>query len=160
MDREIASTLNDVISLHEAAVDEIARVSVAVGREGKVAERGVLVNAEGSWKELIDSTNNLIADTIRPTVETSRVIEAVVKGMSSYLYNHFYSFPAFFFSYKACAGDLSQMVSLEHDGRPLLGEFYRLGKVVNTMVEELNSFTSEVTRVAHEVLQKTIVFMV
>jgi hypothetical protein len=43
------------------------------------------------------------------------------------------------------------MVSLEHDGRPLLGEFYRLGKVVNTMVEELNSFTSEVTRVAHEV---------
>lgn len=43
------------------------------------------------------------------------------------------------------------MVSLEYDGRPLLGEFYRLGKVVNTMVEELNSFTSEVTRVAHEV---------
>lgn len=80
LDREIASTLNDVISLHEAAVDEIARVSVAVGREGKVAERGVLVNAEGSWKELIDSTNNLIADTIRPTVETSRVIEAVVRG--------------------------------------------------------------------------------
>jgi hypothetical protein len=111
-------------------VDEISRVSVAVGREGKVcflssahmpypaflesevyteplaflflnirlfallpfcycyvltfkkvAERGVLMDAEGSWKELIDSTNNLIADTIRPTVETSRVIEAVVKGL-------------------------------------------------------------------------------
>jgi hypothetical protein len=81
LDREIASTLNDVISLHETAVYEIARVSIAVGKEGKVAERGVLMNAEGSWKELIDSTNDLIADTIRPTVETSRVIEAVVKGI-------------------------------------------------------------------------------
>ncbi len=65
-------------------MEEISRVSVAVGREGKVSERGVLAYAEGSWKELIDSTNNLIEDTIQPTVETSRVIEAVVKGMFSF----------------------------------------------------------------------------
>lgn len=79
--------MNEVLSLHEAVVEEVARVSVAVGREGKVAERGVLMNAEGSWKELIDSTNNLIADTIRPTVETSRVIEAVVRGMVLFMFD-------------------------------------------------------------------------
>src|SRR5206468_1907706 len=48
-------------------------------------------------------------------------------------------------------GDLSQSMSVEIDGRPLRGEFLRIGKVVNTMVEQLASFASEVTRVAREV---------
>ena len=48
-------------------------------------------------------------------------------------------------------GDLSQTMTIEIDGRPLRGEFLRIGKVVNTMVEQLASFASEVTRVAREV---------
>jgi HAMP domain-containing protein len=48
-------------------------------------------------------------------------------------------------------GDLSQSMTVEIDGRPLRGEFLRIGKVVNTMVEQLASFASEVTRVAREV---------
>ena len=48
-------------------------------------------------------------------------------------------------------GDLSQTMTVEIDGRPLRGEFLRIGKVVNTMVEQLASFASEVTRVAREV---------
>ncbi len=48
-------------------------------------------------------------------------------------------------------GDLSQTMSLEVDGRPLRGEFLHTARVVNTMVDQLNSFASEVTRVAREV---------
>src|SRR5215207_2816817 len=48
-------------------------------------------------------------------------------------------------------GDLSQTMQLEIDGRSLRGEFLRIGKVVNTMVGQLGSFASEVTRVAREV---------
>ena len=48
-------------------------------------------------------------------------------------------------------GDLSQTMALDIDGRPLKGEFLRIGKTVNTMVDQLSSFASEVTRVAREV---------
>ncbi|MGO4831739.1 HAMP domain-containing protein, partial [Rhizobiaceae sp. 2RAB30] len=64
---------------------------------------------------------------VQPTAEVARVIGAVAKG------------------------DLSQTMMVEIDGRPLRGEFLRIGKVVNTMVGQLGSFASEVTRVAREV---------
>src|SRR5258708_23020164 len=48
-------------------------------------------------------------------------------------------------------GDLTQTVSLEVEGRPLAGEFLRTARIVNNMVHQLTSFTSEVTRVAREV---------
>ena len=64
---------------------------------------------------------------VQPTAEVARVIGAVAKG------------------------DLSQSMTVEIDGRPLRGEFLRIGKIVNTMVEQLASFASEVTRVAREV---------
>jgi HAMP domain-containing protein len=64
---------------------------------------------------------------VQPTSEVARVIGAVAKG------------------------DLSQSMVVEIDGRPLRGEFLRIGKIVNTMVEQLGSFASEVTRVAREV---------
>jgi signal transduction histidine kinase/DNA-binding response OmpR family regulator/HAMP domain-containing protein len=69
----------------------------------------------------------MIGDIVQPTVEVARVIGAVAKG------------------------DLSQTIDLATDGRPLRGEFLRIGKVVNTMVGQLGSFASEVTRVAREV---------
>src|SRR5207302_10291883 len=48
-------------------------------------------------------------------------------------------------------GDLSQSMALEIEGRPLTGEFLRTAKIVNTMVDQLSTFASEVTRVAREV---------
>ena len=48
-------------------------------------------------------------------------------------------------------GDLSQHMALEIEGRPLRGEFLRIGRTVNTMVDQLSSFADEVTRVAREV---------
>src|SRR5204863_127429 len=79
------------------------------------------------WAVRIDAVNALIADLVRPTEEVARVIGAVARG------------------------DLSQRVSLENEGAPLKGEFLRTGKTVNTMVDQLNAFASEVIRVAREV---------
>jgi HAMP domain-containing protein len=124
---EIAETFNDVVELNQSLVKELSRLSSSVGKEGKISQRGRLANAKGSWQTCIDSVNSLIADMVYPTQEVARVIGAVAKG------------------------DLSQAVVLEVDGRPLRGEFLRIGKIVNTMVGQLSSFTSEVTRVAREV---------
>src|SRR5205823_1960513 len=66
-------------------------------------------------------------DLTQPTTEVGRVIGAVAKG------------------------DLTQTMALEIEGRPLTGEFQRTAKSVNTMVEQLSTFASEVTRVAREV---------
>jgi HAMP domain-containing protein/signal transduction histidine kinase/CheY-like chemotaxis protein len=81
----------------------------------------------GSWAREVDAVNALISDLVHPISETSRVIGAVAKG------------------------DLSQMMALEVDNRPLAGEFLQTAKTVNTMVDQLGSFASEVTRVAREV---------
>src|SRR3712207_2172007 len=98
-----------------------------VGKEGQIGERGKLAGARGCWNECIDSVNSMIGDLDQPTTEVARVIGAVAKG------------------------DLGQCMQLDIEGRPLRGEFLRIGKVVNTMVAQLNSFASEVTRVAREV---------
>src|SRR5690348_9204290 len=106
---------------------EFERLSKVVGKEGKITQRGRVKNARGGWESAVRSVNELIEDMVQPTTEVARVIGAVAKG------------------------DLSQSMVVEIDGRPLRGEFLRIGKVVNTMVEQLGSFASEVTRVAREV---------
>ncbi len=124
---KIADTFNDVIELNEKMAKELARVSRVVGKEGKIVQRASMPTAGGAWEELADSVNTLIDDMARPTSEIVRVIGAVANG------------------------DLSQTMTLEVDGRPLKGEFLRSVKLVNGMVGQLNSFASEVTRVAREV---------
>src|SRR5262249_41478369 len=81
----------------------------------------------GSWQACVDSVNALIVDLVQPTSEVARVIGSVAKG------------------------DLSQSMNLEIEARPLRGEFLRTARIVNTMVDQLSSFASEVTRVAREV---------
>ncbi|MCW3797922.1 HAMP domain-containing protein [Sphingomonas sp. BN140010] len=127
IDAEIASLFNEVVSLNEDMAQEFERLSQVVGKEGKISQRGQVKNARGGWDTAIRSVNELIEDMVQPTAEVSRVIGAVAKG------------------------DLSQTMTVEIDGRPLRGEFLRIGKVVNTMVEQLGSFSAEVTRVAREV---------
>jgi HAMP domain-containing protein/signal transduction histidine kinase/CheY-like chemotaxis protein len=127
VDAEIASLFNEVVSLNEEMAQEFERLSRVVGKEGKITQRGRVKNARGGWETAIRSVNELIEDMVQPTTEVARVIGSVAKG------------------------DLSQSMSVEIDGRPLRGEFLRIGKVVNTMVEQLGSFASEVTRVAREV---------
>src|SRR6202046_3382348 len=124
---KIADMLNDVFELNENMAAELVRVSTAVGKEGRIGQRAALSGAGGQWKSCIESVNSLISDLVQPSTEIARVIGAVAQG------------------------DLSQKMSLEVEGRSLQGEFIRTARVVNTMVDQLNSFASEVTRVAREV---------
>ncbi|MGH9942425.1 MAG: HAMP domain-containing protein, partial [Pyrinomonadaceae bacterium] len=124
---KIADTFNDIIELNEKTAKELDRVSRVVGKEGKITQRAHLAAAGGAWASQIDSVNDLIDDLARPTSEMARVIGAVANG------------------------DLSQRMALDAEGRPLKGEFLRSVKIVNSMVEQLGSFASEVTRVAREV---------
>src|SRR6266446_9999895 len=124
---KIADTFNDIIELSDRTARELERVSRVVGKEGKIMHRAAVPQAAGSWLRLVDSTNLLIDDMARPTSEMARVIGAVANG------------------------DLSERMALEVDGRLLKGEFLRTGKIVNSMVDQLSSFASEVTRVAREV---------
>ena len=100
---------------------------MTVGKEGRLKQRMTVPGAVGGWAEKVDSINTLLDDLVRPTTEVARTIGAVAKG------------------------DLGQSMELEVDGRPLKGEFLRSAKLVNTMIEQLSVFTSEVTRVAREV---------
>src|SRR5882762_3111768 len=127
IDGEIGEAFNDVVELNEQMTKELERLGDVVGKEGKIGHRAKLPNATGSWASNIETVNSLIADLVQPTSEMARVIGAVARG------------------------DLSQTMNLEIEGRPLRGEFLRIGKVVNTMVGQLGSFVSEVTRVAREV---------
>ncbi len=127
LDGEIAEAFNDIADLNQGLTRELDRLAKVVGKEGQIRERCHLPAASGCWSECIDSVNSLVGDLVQPTVEVARVIGAVAKG------------------------DLGQTMQLEIEGRPLRGEFLRIGKVVNTMVGQLGSFASEVTRVAREV---------
>src|SRR5262245_47286879 len=124
---KIYDALNEVVEIGERMAKEFDRVATVVGKEGRIKQRASLSLATGSWAACIDSVNTLIADLVQPTTEVARVIGAVAKG------------------------DLSQTMSLEIEGRPLTGEFLRTAKIVNTMVDQLSTFASEVTRVAREV---------
>jgi HAMP domain-containing protein len=124
---KIADSLNDIIEMNERMATELERVSTVVGKEGKIYERASLGSVRGAWKSSIESINAMITDLSGPTAETARVIRAVANG------------------------DLSQTIATEIEGRPLQGEFLQTARIVNTMVDQLNSFASEVTRVAREV---------
>ena len=124
---KIADTLNDIIEQNERMANEIERISNVVGKEGKLNSRMTAPGVNGSWSVIAESVNSLITDLVQPTNEIARVIGAVAKG------------------------DLTRSMATEFDGRPLKGEFLRTAKTVNTMVDQLSSFASEVTRVAREV---------
>src|SRR2546425_1507366 len=124
---KVADTLNDIIEMMADNTKEIERVSRVVGKEGKLSQRASPPAATGSWKTRVDAMNGLIDDLVRPTSEMARVIGAVAKG------------------------DLTQTVALEAEGQPLKGEFLRTARTVNAMVERLDAFAAEVTRVAREV---------
>jgi CheY-like chemotaxis protein/HAMP domain-containing protein len=124
---DVAKAFNNLAERREGLADELSRVSKVIGREGRMDERAQLKGAKGSWAQSVNSVNSMIDDLVRPTIEVSRVLGAVAEG------------------------DLSQKMSLQIDGRQVRGEFRRIGKTVNTMLDQLSSFADEVTRVAREV---------
>src|SRR5262249_29863478 len=124
---KIADAFNDIVADNQRMAVELERVGQAVGREGRTRQRVKFSNHSGAWSDMETSVNTLVDDLLWPTNELTRAVAAVAQG------------------------DLLQQVRLEVDGRPVKGEFLRSAKIVNTMIRQLNIFTSEVTRVAREV---------
>ena len=124
---KIADAFNEIVSANRTMAQELKRVGQAVGRNGNTRERVHGERRRGSWGEMELSINTLVDDLLWPTTEVTRAIAAVAKG------------------------DLSQTMRLEVEGRLLEGEFLRSANIVNTMIEQMSVFTSEVTRVAREV---------
>lgn len=126
-DAKIADAFNSVVTLNQKTSKELERISRVVGKEGRISERASLGDVRGAWEGWVESINTLVGDLVWPTSETARVIGAVANG------------------------GLSQSMAMEINGRALRGEFKRTATTVNTMVTQLGSFASEVTRVAREV---------
>jgi HAMP domain-containing protein/CheY-like chemotaxis protein/signal transduction histidine kinase len=124
---KIADTFNEIVATNQRMAGQLERVGQVVGREGQTRQRVRLGLSDGAWGEMESSVNSLIDDLLWPTTEVTRAVAAVAQG------------------------DLLRTVSLDVDGRPLKGEFLRAAEIVNTMIKQLNVFTSEVTRVAREV---------
>ncbi|MGN6513161.1 MAG: HAMP domain-containing protein, partial [Lysobacteraceae bacterium] len=124
---KLAANFNEIVSSNRRLASELARVGQKVGREGQTRQRIVPANRQGTWIEMEHSVNHLIDDLVRPVETMTEAMAGVAKG------------------------DLSRTVPLEADGRPLQGEFLRSATIVNRMIEQMNEFSSEVTRVAREV---------
>ncbi len=118
----VAEDLNDVIIANQSFAQQLERVSETVGRQGRLSQRLTPGVSASSWSRSVDSVNDMIDDIVRPTSEMQRVIGAVADG------------------------DLGKKVTAD-----VRGEMLELKNTLNAMVDQLNSFASEVTRVAREV---------
>jgi len=119
---KIADRLNNVIAANQTLEIELAKVSRLVGQEGKLSQRLVSPGSDQVWSATVQSVNTLIEDLVYPTSEMQRVVGAVADG------------------------DLSKKITAD-----VKGEFLELKNTVNAMVDQLNRFVSEVTRVVREV---------
>ncbi|MEA2652738.1 MAG: hypothetical protein QOI85_2459, partial [Chloroflexota bacterium] len=124
---EASEAFNDVAELNERTARELRRMTRIVGRQGQMRTRASIPGAAGGWARNVEAINDLVEQLTEPAIQVSRVLDAVA------------------------AGDLSQRMAMEIQGRPLRGEFLRWAEQANTMVDQLNAFASEVTRVAREV---------
>jgi HAMP domain-containing protein len=124
---KVADTFNEIVASNQRMAREMERAGRMVGKEGKTRHRVAMDRRVGAWGEMESSLNTLMDDLLWPTTEVTRAITAVAKG------------------------DLSQIVRLEVQGRPLRGDFLRSATIVNAMIGQMSAFTSEVTRVAREV---------
>src|SRR5436189_132282 len=101
---------------------EVTRVALEVGTEGKLGGQAKVPGVGGTWKDLTDSVNQMASNLTNQVRNIAEVTTAVAKG------------------------DLSKKIAVD-----VRGEMLELKNTINTMVDQLNSFASEVTRVASEV---------
>src|SRR5262245_8414492 len=95
LDGKIADAFNDIVAVSERRARETARVSLAVGKEGRLRQRMSVPGISGGWADEVAAVNMLIDDLVWPTTEVTRAIGDVAKG------------------------DLGQSMALEVEGRPL-----------------------------------------
>ncbi len=119
---ELKETINTMVDRLNAFASEVSRVAREVGTEGKLGGQAVVPGVAGTWKDLTDNTNLMAANLTGQVRNIAEVTTAVARG------------------------DLSRKITVD-----VKGEILELKNTINTMVDQLNSFASEVTRVAREV---------
>jgi signal transduction histidine kinase/DNA-binding response OmpR family regulator/HAMP domain-containing protein len=119
---ELKDTINTMVDRLSSFASEVTRVAREVGTEGKLGGQAVVTGVAGTWKDLTDNVNFMAGNLTSQVRNIAEVTKAVAKG------------------------DLSKKITVD-----VKGEILELKDTVNTMVDQLNSFASEVTRVAREV---------
>ncbi len=118
----LKETLNTMVDQLNAFAGEVTRVAREVGTEGRLGGQAVVPGVGGTWKDLTDNVNLLAANLTTQVRNIAEVTTAVARG------------------------DLSRKITVD-----VKGEILELKNTINTMVDQLNAFASEVTRVAREV---------
>ncbi len=118
----LKETLNTMVDQLRSFAAEVTRVAREVGTEGRLGGQAVVPGVGGTWKDLTDNVNLLAANLTTQVRNIAEVTTAVARG------------------------DLSRKITVD-----VKGEILELKNTINTMVDQLNGFASEVTRVAREV---------
>ena len=119
---ELKNTINTMVDQLNSFSSEVTRVALEVGTEGKLGGQAQVRGVAGTWKDLTDSVNQMASNLTGQVRNIAEVTTAVAKG------------------------DLSRQITVD-----VKGEILELKNTINTMVDQLNSFSAEVTRVAREV---------
>jgi signal transduction histidine kinase/HAMP domain-containing protein/DNA-binding response OmpR family regulator len=119
---ELKNTINTMVDQLNSFASEVTRVELEVGTEGKLGGQAKVQDVGGTWKDLTDSVNNMAGNLTAQVRNIAEVTTAVARG------------------------DLSRKITVD-----VKGEILELKNTINTMVDQLNSFGSEVFRVAREV---------
>jgi HAMP domain-containing protein/CheY-like chemotaxis protein/signal transduction histidine kinase len=119
---QLKETINTMVDQLRSFASEVTRVAREVGTEGKLGGQAVVPGIAGTWKDLTDSVNSMASNLTGQVRNISEVTIAVASG------------------------DLSRKITVD-----VRGEILQLKETINTMVDQLRSFASEVTRVAREV---------
>ena len=119
---QLKQTINTMVDQLNAFAGEVTRVAREVGTEGKLGGQAVVRGVAGTWKDLTDSVNSMASNLTNQVRNIAEVSTAVARG------------------------DLSRKITVD-----VRGEILQLKETINTMVDQLNGFAAEVTRVAREV---------
>jgi HAMP domain-containing protein/CheY-like chemotaxis protein/signal transduction histidine kinase len=119
---ELKETINTMVDQLNGFSSEVTRVAREVGNDGKLGGQAQVPGVAGTWKDLTDSVNSMASNLTAQVRNIAEVTTAVAKG------------------------DLSRKITVD-----VKGEIFELKNTINTMVDQLNGFASEVTRVAREV---------
>src|SRR5438045_6218204 len=119
---QIKNVINTMVDQLSSFNSEVTRVAREVGTEGKLGGQAQVKGVAGSWKDLTDSVNSMAGNLTDQVRNIAEVTTAVANG------------------------DLSKKITVD-----VKGEILELKNTINTMVDQLGSFASEVTRVAREV---------
>jgi len=119
---QLKETLNTMVDQLRSFASEVTRVAREVGTDGKLGGQAVVPGVGGTWKDLTDSVNSMASNLTNQVRNIAEVSTAIANG------------------------DLSKKITVNVSGEILL-----LKETINTMVDQLNAFAGEVTRVAREV---------